>query len=239
MTEEEWLATCDYFRVAHLMSERTKRLYAVGCVRLTPRPCPFELLDEATDVVERAADGLADEETVAAVHRAAGVAVAECQVWPEGWWSPRHYLAIAAERLASPPGLEYARTVPGFLFEAFGGKWYESYPPDDVRERVRRLNAAVLRDVLYNPYRDIRGKRLRAPRRLRRLVQILRPAWRTGNAVGISRQMYESRDFSAMPILADALEEVGCDNADILAHCREPAVHVRGCWVVDLLLGKE
>ena len=51
--------------------------------------------------------------------------------------------------------------------------------------------------------------------------------------------MYESREFSAMPILADVLEDAGCDNDDVLAHCRDPqAVHVRGCWVVDLVLGK-
>jgi hypothetical protein len=60
--------------------------------------------------------------------------------------------------------------------------------------------------------------------------------------------MYESRDFSAMPILADALQEVPsakregftrCDNEEILPHCRGPGSHVRGCWVVDLVLGKE
>jgi hypothetical protein len=42
-----------------------------------------------------------------------------------------------------------------------------------------------------------------------------------------------------MPILADALEDAGCDNADILQHCRGAGEHVRGCWVVDLVLGKE
>ncbi|HVL11991.1 MAG TPA: hypothetical protein VM529_05470 [Gemmata sp.] len=52
--------------------------------------------------------------------------------------------------------------------------------------------------------------------------------------------MYGSRDFSPMPILADALQDAGCDSADILDHCRGPKqVHVRGCWVVDLVLGKE
>jgi hypothetical protein len=51
--------------------------------------------------------------------------------------------------------------------------------------------------------------------------------------------MYESRDFSPMPILADALQDAGCDNDTILAHCRdEQHTHVRGCWVVDLVLGK-
>jgi hypothetical protein len=51
--------------------------------------------------------------------------------------------------------------------------------------------------------------------------------------------MYDSRDFGAMPILADALQDAGCDNEDILDHCRGPGPHVCGCWVVDLVLGKE
>ena len=50
--------------------------------------------------------------------------------------------------------------------------------------------------------------------------------------------MYETREFGAMPILADALQDAGCDNRGILDHCHEPEPHVRGCWVVDLLLGK-
>jgi hypothetical protein len=51
--------------------------------------------------------------------------------------------------------------------------------------------------------------------------------------------MYEARDFSAIPILADALQDAGCGSADILTHCRDSnQVHVRGCWVVDLVLGK-
>jgi hypothetical protein len=41
-----------------------------------------------------------------------------------------------------------------------------------------------------------------------------------------------------MPILADALEDAGCANPDLLDHCRTPGVHVRGCWVLDLILGK-
>ena len=64
------------------------------------------------------------------------------------------------------------------------------------------------------------------------------PSWRTSTAVGLARTMYESHDFAAMPILADALEEAGCDSPDVLAHCRADTPHVRGCWVVDLVLGK-
>jgi hypothetical protein len=64
------------------------------------------------------------------------------------------------------------------------------------------------------------------------------PAWLTSSVVALARQMYDRRDFAPMPILADALQDAGCDHADVLAHCRAGGPHVRGCWVVDLLLGK-
>jgi hypothetical protein len=62
--------------------------------------------------------------------------------------------------------------------------------------------------------------------------------WNAAGPRRIAAQMYESRSFGAMPILADALHNAGCDNIDILAHCRGPGLHVRGCWVVDLVLGR-
>jgi hypothetical protein len=82
----------------------------------------------------------------------------------------------------------------------------------------------VILEVVGNPFRSV----------------AFSPEWRTDTAVSLARQMYESREFSAMPILADALQDAGCDNDDILSHCRDAnATHVRGCWVVDLVLGKE
>ncbi|MBP3959973.1 hypothetical protein J8F10_32425 [Gemmata sp. G18] len=80
-----------------------------------------------------------------------------------------------------------------------------------------------MRDIFGNPFRPV----------------VFSPYWRTDTAVSLARQMYESRDFSAMPILADALQDAGCDNDDVLSHCRAPGEHVRGCWVVDLVLGRE
>ncbi|MBM3979133.1 MAG: hypothetical protein FJ304_02390 [Planctomycetes bacterium] len=65
------------------------------------------------------------------------------------------------------------------------------------------------------------------------------PAWRTDTAVALARTMYADNDFGAMPILADALQDAGCTNDDILMHCREPGEHVRGCWVIDAVLGRE
>jgi hypothetical protein len=64
------------------------------------------------------------------------------------------------------------------------------------------------------------------------------PVWLTSTAIAIARGMYESRDFSAMPILADSLQDAGCDNEDVVNHCRSEGAHVRGCWVVDAVLGK-
>jgi hypothetical protein len=66
------------------------------------------------------------------------------------------------------------------------------------------------------------------------------PEWRTSTATALAQQMYESREFSAMPILADALQDAGCDNDEVFSHCRDTSlVHARGCWVLDLVLGKE
>jgi len=66
----------------------------------------------------------------------------------------------------------------------------------------------------------------------------INPGWRTSTVLTLARQMYDSRDFSPMPILADALQDAGCEDEAVLSHCRGKEPHVRGCWVVDLLLGK-
>jgi hypothetical protein len=68
---------------------------------------------------------------------------------------------------------------------------------------------------------------------------LVNPAWRTANVLALAQAIYDERAFERMPIFGDALEEAGCDNADILQHCRAGGEHVRGCWVVDLILGKE
>ena len=94
----------------------------------------------------------------------------------------------------------------------------------EYTEAVEAKLCGLLRDVFGNPFRPVSFS----------------PAWRTENVVLLARQMYESRDFGAMPILADALQDAGCENEEILSHCRDAnQVHVRGCWVVDLVLGKE
>jgi hypothetical protein len=88
------------------------------------------------------------------------------------------------------------------------------------------VEVVKLRDIFGNPFRPI----------------TLDPAWLTwhdGLLVSMAQRMYESGDFTDLPILADVLEEAGCTNQDILGHCRSRGQHVRGCWVIDLLLGNQ
>lgn len=59
------------------------------------------------------------------------------------------------------------------------------------------------------------------------------PTWRTFTALALGQGMYDARDLSAMLILADSLQDAGCENAAIVDHCRGPGPDVRGCWVVD------
>jgi hypothetical protein len=80
----------------------------------------------------------------------------------------------------------------------------------------------IIRDIFGNPFRPV-------------LIDI---SWESSTVLALAQQMYDSRDFTEMPILADALQDTGCDNEDILNHCRGENVHVRGCFVIDLVLGK-
>ena len=64
-------------------------------------------------------------------------------------------------------------------------------------------------------------------------------AWNDGTIPKIAQSVYEEGTFADLPILADALEEAGCTNADLVNHCRSGGPHVKGCWAVDLILGKQ
>jgi hypothetical protein len=65
------------------------------------------------------------------------------------------------------------------------------------------------------------------------------PSWLTSTVVALAGGIYDERAFDRLPILADALQDAGCEHPDILAHCHSDGPHVRGCWVVDLILGKQ
>jgi hypothetical protein len=104
---------------------------------------------------------------------------------------------------------------------SFGGG-----PPDSLWQASRNAteaeHAPLLREIIGNPFRSVDFS----------------ASWRTDTALSLARVMYESRDFSAMPILGDALQDAGCNDDAVLDHCRGEGPHVRGCWVCDLVLGK-
>lgn len=93
----------------------------------------------------------------------------------------------------------------------------------DILSLLARMSDA-LRDIFGNPFRPV----------------TLVPAWLTSDVLALARGIYDDRAFDRMPILADALQDAGCANEEMLNHCRDVSLaHVRGCWVVDLLLGKD
>jgi hypothetical protein len=99
---------------------------------------------------------------------------------------------------------------------------------EGVSERdVLAGQSALLRDVLGPlPFRPV-------------ALSPLARHWNDGTAVRLAEAIYQERAFDRLPVLADALEEAGCSNPEILAHYRAAGPHARGCWVVDLVLAKE
>jgi len=111
---------------------------------------------------------------------------------------------------------------------AYYGLHYAACASGD-KEAEWIAQAAIVKEVFGNPFRPI----------------ALKPAWRTPTVTALATGTYNERvlpagtlDPDRLAVLADALEDAGCDNEDILSHLRGPGPHVRGCWVVDLLLGK-
>src|SRR4029077_11962629 len=88
----------------------------------------------------------------------------------------------------------------------------------DAAVAESRWQANALRDIFGNPFRPV----------------AFAPAWRTAMSTSLAEGIYTDRAFDRLPILADALEDAGCDNRDILNHCRRGGEHVRGCWGGDL-----
>jgi hypothetical protein len=82
--------------------------------------------------------------------------------------------------------------------------------------------AALLREVVGNPFRPVP----------------VSPAWLTADVLRLAADAYQNNALEQLPILADALEEAGCDASELLAHLRGPGPHVRGCWALDLVLGR-
>jgi hypothetical protein len=123
--------------------------------------------------------------------------------------------------------MQDAKTVSDYAARAAASTRLADRVPGDERFREQEAECEkqvrFFRDIFGNPFRPV----------------AFDARWRTGDVLGVARGIYEDRAFDRMPMLADALMDAGCDSDDILNHCRGDGPHARGCWVVDLVLGKE
>jgi hypothetical protein len=221
MTEAEWLACSDPDElldgISDNVNERRARLYGCACARqlwhfLKP------VYRTAIETTERYVDGESTAEALSLAHRVA----VDDYLGDRSGDASLDNAATAVASLSNPDrqraGAATSHAAAAFAFDAENSQvdWNEAYT------MATTTQMRLVRDIFGNPFRLV----------------TLDPNWCTSAATALAAQMYDSRDFSAMPILADALEDAGCTNAEILDHCRGPGPHVRGCWVVDLVLGK-
>jgi hypothetical protein len=238
VTEREWLRSTDpqpmltFLRGRGIFSERKARLFVVACCRRISSLLTDDMSRNAVEVAEQYAEGLADDAALKVAQEAAQAAYSAVRVTPDA-------LAYCA---AFPP-VEAARVNYRRRFNicilaadvasmapAAGASQADGVPLYDeaVQGIERAAQADLLRDLVANPFRHLRPFTL----------TVL--AWNDGCIAKLATAIYEQKRFEDLPVLADALEEAGCEECDIVAHCRQHgAAHVRGCWVIDRLLGKE
>jgi hypothetical protein len=226
MTEAEWLAGNEPMSAHRMLealrdraSDRKLRLFGCASCRGVWRLFEGSPIREAVEAAERYVDGGVTQHHWARVRR--GLAWVEVRGF--------HAHLLASRRVSVEWAQQVVQSVSSALHFHLGldGQYGRRTPDTQLVEAWKAAwaaHAGIVREIFGNPFRPASFS----------------PAWRTDTAVSLASQMYEGREFSAMPILADALQDVGCDDEQILAHCRDTGVsHVRGCWVVDLVLGKE
>jgi hypothetical protein len=228
-------------------SDRKKRLFAVACCRRIWSMMTDHRSQMAIEVAERFADGLANRsEREAAIEVALAAREEDLKaarelfdevlgVNPQADLPDNHALAVALicvtdkeHRLATEIDKEYRKATrrPGRRFK---GKttWAPNteHIPEDGMD-----TSDLIRELFGNPFRPV----------------TIDPTWQTPTVLALATAAYDNRilpagtlELARVGVLSDALEEAGCDNADVLNHCRQHGEHVRGCWVLDLLLGKE
>ena len=210
-------------RIAPTASPRKLRLFACACVRDVGLFLKEDGSREAILVAERFADGRASPDHLAAALGSAESARARVYAstrrdW-RGAWRMRN-TACAAKALLLPQASHAAFEAIRTLLEN-GGR----VDANDWNASAWGAHARLLHDI----FGDVQP-----------LPQV-DPAWLRWNGsavVKMAEAIYEERSFEELPILGDVLEDAGCDDPDMLSHCRDEGPHVRGCWVVDLLLGK-
>jgi hypothetical protein len=235
MTEEEWLARAHAVRMVEFLestaSDRKLRLLACASVRLFWEHLKDPTARTLVEVFETYADGQATSIDVLTEWRKVFDIAQSLQEYGPHRTALEVCLDLTRVTVAVTDSTAYrgCRSVVSdvgrieiYALGAAGIKPGSAAYTTAIRRKVIR-GAALVREIFGNPFRPVSFS----------------PEWRTDTAMSLARLMYDSREFGAMPILADALQDAGCDSDDILSHCRDAsATHVRGCWVVDLVLNK-
>jgi hypothetical protein len=239
MSEEEWLECTDIGRMLEFIhdkgTDRQWRLYLCGGCRAISHLFYSNSSRRAVDVAEEFTEGLADEAELDRAEWSAEVPTFGHDFYPSGI-SRSENLARLIEMGAIPEsarhgtewvaneGIQERLIAAANLAEACA---FVSLRPSEFKLRYMRQvdwpGRWLIECVFGNPFRPVKFNQ----------------SWLTSNVVGVAQRIYDERQFQDMHILGDALEDAGCGKASILEHCRSGGEHVRGCWVVDLILGKQ
>lgn len=229
MTEAEWLR-CRFQRpmlhhVKEQVSQRKWRLFAAACCRRVWDQLADERSRRAVEVAERFADGLAKARELKRAEAGALDAfheICRARTGEKDLILMRMKPPPAAFRRSAPPAVRWACLAAWAAAEDAVDAAMTAESVANITDLVAHCD--LLREVVGNPFRPAS-------------LDAARLAGGHG-AAKIAQASYDDRDFSRLPVLADALEEAGCDDDALLSHLRSPGPHVRGCWAIDLVLGK-
>jgi len=228
MTEEEWSTSTlphvliEFLRIKmHSHVPRRKlRLFLCGCCRLVPDEAASADRRLNCSAVENFAEGVMSTGRLIAIRK-----------HHESEANSPNTLDWALRRaLLSRDRFLWDETICGVaVAEILEVGRFRTEMESAEKQRWRRIRdkgrvqiATLFRDIFGNPFRPV----------------TFDPRWRTSDVVDLARGIYEDKAFERMPILADALMDAGCEDEQIIGHCRGDGPHVRGCWVVDLILDK-
>jgi hypothetical protein len=228
VTEAEWLASEDFegpllYLTDSAVSKRKLRLFGCACVRRVWGALADDRLRRALEVAERFADGLATPRQLASARKAAqtlckgiGDIIAD--------HGPMAVGALCGQGVSVFTVAESTGAIAAEARSDEGASW------DTAHAQEQRAQAVLLRDIFGNPFKPV----------------VVNEAWLTPAITRLGQAAYDARrlpedslDQSGLAVLADALEEARCAEEAILGHLRQPGqVHVRGCWCLDVILGK-
>lgn len=239
MTETEWHTCADPKPMLAFVrdrgTDRQFRLFNCACVRRVWGDLKDERLREAIRVAEQHADGTIGREelgrAVTNANRARGkhdVSRAAYETVRYSPGSPYQATDLVVDRVSWHAA---SQIVPDFFapYGHYEGDTFVPTMPEEnkiwraARGKELAAHCQIVRDILGNPFRPVTPN----------------SSWLVPAVTDMAQTIYEHAGWGRMPELADALEAAGCTNSDVLDHCRGAGSHVRGCWVIDLLLGKE